>query len=328
MPGTLLLGTLIDALQFKTFSITVTFAFSAVYLVLCALAMLVMVLPIRDNQRVMRFVRLIAPLVQQFTIGALLSTSLLFYWFSGALSASWPLLFVIALLMVFNEAFRGYFLLPTVQVAVYSFVLFSLGATGSAFIFNSLSPWAFIFGGLASTIVAIALLVPFIHFGKLVHFKLTMCLTVIGVFLIMSAAYFLRLIPPIPLSLREAGIYYQVARSGGDYIVVGEDESWFSALIPGQTMYINAGDRLYAFTTIFAPADLSTTITHRWEYRDDEYGWVTMSELPFAVTGGREDGFRGYSYKSQLREGRWRVIVETSRRQVLGRIPFTVEFND
>ncbi|KKW30724.1 MAG: hypothetical protein UY72_C0004G0013 [Candidatus Uhrbacteria bacterium GW2011_GWD2_52_7] len=328
MPSTLLGGTIIDAVQFRTFSIETTFIISGVYAVLCGLAMIVMVTPMRDHGRLMKYAHLAAPYVQQFTIGALLSTALLFYWFSGSLGASWPLLLLVALLMVSNEVFRGYFLLPTVQVGVYAFASLSLFATFFAYWLNSLSPWVFVLGGLASVLYVVGFLVLFVRIGRLEYYRRTMWFIVTGVFAIMNIAYFLNLIPPIPLSLREAGMYYSVARSNGDYVLVGEDESILESLIPGQTMHISQGDRLYAYSTIFAPADLSATIIHTWEYKDETEGWTEIAELPFVVTGGRDEGFRGYSYLTNTREGTWRVTVKTARGQVLGRIPFRVEYNE
>lgn len=326
MPGMLLLGTVIDAIQFKTFSTKTTFLISAVYLGLCAVAMILMVLPMRSRKGVRGFFQLAAPFVQQFTIGALLSTSLLFYWFSGSLSASWPLVLVVALLMVSNEVLRGYFLLPTVQMTVFAFVTFSLAATGFAYALNSLSPIVFVLGGMASFLATVAFLVVFIRAGGLGHLRRPLWFVTIGVFAAMNIGYFLNVIPPIPLSLRDAGMYTNVALVDGEYVLDGEEESWLASLIPGQVVHITPGERLYAFTTIAAPAELSTTIVHRWERLDDETGWTTVSTLPFGLSGGRAEGFRGYSFKSSLSEGKWRVTVETERGQVLGRIPFRVEF--
>lgn len=328
MPATLLGGTILDAIQFRSFSIETTFIISGVYMLLCAFAMTVMVTPIREQHRFMRYVHLVAPYVQQFTIGALLSTALLFYWFSGSLGASWPLLLLVALLMVSNEVFRGYFLLPTVQVAVFSFATLSLSATFFAYSLNSLSPWVFVLGGFASVLVMTGFLTLFLRIGRLAHLRRVMWFVVTGVFAAMNIAYFLNLIPPIPLSLREAGMYYSVARSNGDYVLVGEDESILESLVPGQVMRIAKGDRLYAYSTIFAPADLSATIIHTWEYKDPDDGWIEIAELPFVVTGGRDEGFRGYSYLTSTHEGKWRVTVQTARGQVLGRIPFRVEYKD
>jgi hypothetical protein len=50
-----------------------------------------------------------------------------------------------------------------------------------------------------------------------------------------------------------------------------------------------------------------------------------MSEISFHITGGRQEGYRGYSFKTNVPAGKWRVFVETPRGQVLGRYEFNVE---
>jgi hypothetical protein len=40
--------------------------------------------------------------------------------------------------------------------------------------------------------------------------------------------------------------------------------------------------------------------------------------------GGRDGGFRGYSFKKNIQPGTWRVDVETAEGLLLGRIGFEV----
>ncbi len=327
MPGMLLGGTAIDALQFKLLSTESTFIFAGSYAVICVASIAFMAAQPAQETRLLRYAKIIAPFLQQFTIGALLSTSLLFYWFSGALSVSWPVVGVVALLMVSNEVLRNFFMKPVVQTAVFYFALFSLSATLAAYTLNSISPWTFIAGGVASLVIMAAALVVVIRIGKLEQSRGAMWLTVAVIFALMNTAYFLNVIPPIPLSMRDAGMYHDITTTNGAYTLVGEDESFIDKLIPGQTVHVVAGSPVYAYTSIFAPSDMSTVMVHRWQYYDDTTGgWITASALSFSIHGGRSDGYRGYSVKRSLTEGKWRVSVETVRGQVLGRIPFTVKF--
>lgn len=327
MPGMLLGGTAIDALQFKLLSTESTFIFAGSYAVICIASIAVMAAQPAQETRLLRYAKIVAPFLQQFTIGALLSTSLLFYWFSGAFSVSWPVVGIVALLMVSNEVLRDFFMKPVVQAAVFYFACFSLSTTLAAYTFNSISPWTFVAGGLASLIVMAAALVVIIRIGKLEQSRSMMWLTVAVIFALMNTAYFLNVIPPIPLALRDAGMYHDITTTNGAYTLVGEDESFIDKLLPGQTVHTVQGDPVYAYTSIFAPSDLSTVMVHRWQYYDYETrNWVTASALSFSIHGGRSDGYRGYSVKRSLTEGKWRVSVETVRGQVLGRIPFKVEF--
>ena len=325
MPGMLMAGTTLDAVQFRVLQVETTFLFVGVYLCVCVTTIAVMVAKPTQETRLFRYAKLIAPFLQQFTIGALLSTSLLFYWFSGALSASWPIVGLVALLMLSNEVLRAYFTKPVVQVVVFFFTLFSLATSFSAYILNSISPTVFVLGGVASLVVMAGVLVVVIRIGNLGTQRKTMWLGVMSIFALMHVLYFLNLIPPIPLSLRDAGMYHDIAIENGEYTLIGEDETWLARLLPGQTVHVTPGEPLYAYTAIFAPAELSTVMVHRWQYyNEDTHDWVTSSALSFRVQGGRNDGYRGYSLKHQLAEGKWRVSVETTRGQVLGRIRFTV----
>ncbi len=325
MPTMLLAGTAIDAAQFRLLDVKTTLLIGGAYALVCGAAMVVMVAIIPPERRIWRYAQLASPFVQQFAIGALLSTSLLFYWFSGSTSVSWPILVLIAVLMFSNEVLRTTFTRPFVQVGLFAFVLFSLFATAAAYAVNSLHPVVFVMGGVASVAVMMAFLVIMLRAGRLEAHRKQTWFTVAGIFAFMNIAYFLNVIPPIPLSLRDAGMYFSVTRQGGDYALVGPNETWWESIIPGQDFVRSDGEGLYAFTAVHAPTALSTTIVHRWETYDEEAGvWTTISRLSFAMNGGREEGYRGYSFKQSLAAGKWRVSVETERGQILGRLPFTV----
>jgi hypothetical protein len=151
----------------------------------------------------------------------------------------------------------------------------------------------------------------------------------LSVFLLMNAFYFTNIIPPIPLAIRDAGVYHSVQRSGSGYVVADEKESIWQKIIPGNTVHIVPGQPVYVFTSIFAPTELSASIVHHWQYYDtNQNSWVTSGRLSYRLAGGRQEGYRGYSQKSSLRPGGWRVDVETERGQILGRITFDIKFQD
>ncbi|MEK7079713.1 MAG: DUF2914 domain-containing protein, partial [Patescibacteria group bacterium] len=65
---------------------------------------------------------------------------------------------------------------------------------------------------------------------------------------------------------------------------------------------------------------------HHWEhYNEVTKHWVDEGHITFAISGGRDGGYRGYSEKDNLASGKWRVTVETLEGQVIGRISFHVE---
>lgn len=311
-----------DIIQFSALNIYEKFAIMGVYVIVSMSALIFIHYPHPEG---FRRLRLAAPFMHQFAVGGLLSTSLLFYWFSGDISVSWPLILIVAIFMLSNEFLRVHFLRPTVQIGVLSFSLFSLSAILFSFLFNSLDPKVFVEAGAASLAFMLVFVVVLVYVDHLKARLGAMLTTIVVVFALMNACYFLNIIPPIPLSLREAGIYHNVSREGGEYIFTGESETWWQKIFPGQTVHTTSADTLYAYTAIFAPTDLSTTIVHEWQYFDESMkSWVTKADLSFSITGGRDQGYRGYSTKSHLTPGKWRVNVETTRGQVLGRIKFTV----
>lgn len=277
-----------------------------------------------------RWLRIVCPPIIQISFGALISASLVFYWFSGALSASWPIMILLIALIVSNETLRDYYQEPVVQVGVYYFAVLSFFVLALPYRLNSISAWVFVLSGLLSLGFIGTYIYSISKFLKRFYVRRKkMYATVAGIFLVMNVFYFGNVIPPIPLSITEAGVYHFVERQGNNYVVRDEERSFLDRVLPGTTIHIEPGSRVYVWSSIFAPANLQTRIVHSWEYYNEEEGeWEERDDLSFGITGGREDGYRGYSRKSRMDAGKWRVDVQTVRGQKLGRVTFHVEHVD
>ncbi len=322
MPLMLVAGTAFDVWQFRVLDLREKFIVMTVYVILVMGSMILTTSKRAAGIPRLRYFQIFAPFAQQFAMGGLLSTALLFYWFSGTFSVMWPMIALIAILMISNETLRTIVIRPMVQIGMLYFALFSLFAIWFAHIFTSLSWPVFLAGGLASMVVMTLLLALLITVGDLYSDRIRMWLVIAGVFGLMNACYFLNIIPPIPLALRDATMAYSVT---SDYVLVTPEVPWWDALIFGETILVTPGNPLYAYTAIYAPEDSSTTIVHVWQrYDSDGREWQTEHRLSFDIIGGRPDGYRGYSMVSSLAGGKWRVSVETTTGQVLGRIGFTV----
>ena len=132
--------------------------------------------------------------------------------------------------------------------------------------------------------------------------------------LAMAAVWFGRVaVPPAPLFLARA----TVARTVSSLEPVDPIES----PIPASTVASWGG--LAAYTAIYAPSGLQQHIEHEWWKDGRLLGRIALSP----VRGGRKEGFRTYSRKTDLRlpyEGRYRIDVVTASGQLIGRLRFAV----
>lgn len=266
--------------------------------------------------------------IMQFGFGALLGASFIFYFRSATLSVSWPFLALLLTAMFANEFLKKHYDRLLFQVSFLYLSIFVLLIYLVPVLIHRLGPIVFIASGLLSLLALWGFLNILKKFSKDefgVNLK-PVILSVVSIFSIINVLYFTNLIPPIPLALKDAGIYHSVSRTAsGGYAVTEEKRGWFEYFHLSQKVYWIAGDSLYAYSAVFSPTDLDTNIVHEWQYKDSESGtWITSSRIPLKLTGGRSEGFRTYSVKSNLSPGQWRVNVSTPRGAVIGRINFRI----
>lgn len=325
IPGMLVFGFIMDYITFKNIEVKFALSVLSIYFVLSGAS--IAFIHFYDANRIsekLRFLRLFAPLVVQFTFGALLGAIFIFYWFSASVAASWLFILIIILLMLSNEIFKRYFKRIIIHISVYYFISFAFLSIVLPFVFNSLGAHLFLSAGIISTIFMYAY-VQFLSKAQIrvQAYKSDLVRIILVIFVAMNALYFANIIPPIPLALRDAGVYHNVRRSGSEYILQREKESFLQKIIPGTVVRVSPGQRLYVYTAIFAPSKLNTRIYHHWQYHNGD-DWVEKDKLSFSLVGGRKDGYRGYSSKSAVEAGKWRVYVKTESGKVLGRVSFRI----
>jgi hypothetical protein len=136
--------------------------------------------------------------------------------------------------------------------------------------------------------------------------------------------YFLNWIPPVPLSLKFGGMYHEITRTG-DQFELSFEKRWYQVWKRSDTTY-PSNTPIYCFTAVFAPIDLHTTIYHHWYYRpNDNRPFTHADKIPLKISGGREGGYRAYSFKQGLDPGHWRVDVEAEDGRIIGRVSVIVE---
>jgi hypothetical protein len=147
-------------------------------------------------------------------------------------------------------------------------------------------------------------------------------ITICTLYACMNALYFTNMIPPIPLAIKEVGIYHKVEkREAEGYVLSYEQGPWYALWKKSDsTFHLTAGDVLYCYASVFAPARFETVIRHRWEYYDEtSESWQEYHTETFSIEGGRDAGYRGYSYITNVAGSHLRCSVETLRGQVIAR---------
>ena len=268
------------------------------------------------------------PVVSQYAFGGLFIAFLSLYSRSAAFAVTWIFVAALMVLLVANERFVRLYLRFSFQIAAFFTVLFSLLIFYLPLILHTIGPEIFVASGIASLVFVAAFLRLLAYLmPELVRENLTTITRSIAViFIAFNILYFSNAIPPLPLALKEAGIYHYVERVGEEYRVRYEPLPWYQAYLRYNTTYHKApGEPLYAWSAVFAPSGFTMTVYHEWQRYDEERGeWDTKAKIPFSIVGGREGGYRGFSITNDPEPGVWRVNVQAEHGQTIGRIAFRV----
>ena len=330
-PASLVAGVIADNLVLaKRVDLFLTNALLLTYLVVAALAITLfnLIETGRLRHRFLLAVLPLLPVVVQFAFGGLFSAYFSLYSRSADIAASWIFVALVVVLIVGNERFAHFYARYAVQLSIYFFVLFSFLIFFLPVIFHQIGPLMFVFSGAIALLIITLFLYLLERLVPEVAAKdRTLVARIIAViFLVFNVLYFTNSIPPLPLALKDAGVYHQVNRVGDDYHLLGEAVPWYERFLSyNTTIHLAPGEAAYAFTSVFAPSGLSTTVLHQWQHYDTaSRGWITTNVVRFPVHGGRDGGYRGYSLKTNPETGEWRINVLTQYGQLIGRVSFDV----
>lgn len=265
-------------------------------------------------------------LVIQFIFGGLFSALTVFYIKSASLFASWPFLLVLFGGMIATEYFKKHFSQFLVQLATLYLLLFTYFIVVVPLFVRSINVFVFLLSGIVSLVVIFGYIKLFKKFvPTLLKNKGRKIIGVVaGVFVVMNMFYFLNVIPPIPLALRDSGVYKSVIRTDNGY-VFANFESKFSFKSLKTEYFVPTGSYVYFYSSVFAPVKFEQTIVHEWQKKNDKGDWVKMSSVTFPIYGGSDIGYRGYTVSAQVTKGEWRVLVKTRGGQILGGETFLVK---
>jgi hypothetical protein len=265
----------------------------------------------------------------QVIFGSTMSAFLVFYSHEASFSATWPLLLVIFAVFAGTEIFKHYQDRLGYQYALYFFSVFSFSVYTVPIFVGAIGTNVFLLSGALAT-AAFALFALLLYATGRKRFQKAAPRVFAGaasVLVLMNVLYFTHLLPPLPLALKNIGVFHSITHTSAGYVTEGEPASLVGDLLGVSDVHIRAGEAVYVGSSIFTPLSIRTNIVHRWQRWDAvQNKWVTNTVITFPVVGGNDGGYRGYSEIPNIPAGKWRVSVETQNGAVIGRLSFTVTY--
>lgn len=269
------------------------------------------------------------PLAIQFFFGALSSAYVIYFSRSVSLTKTISFFVILVAMLIANEFLKQRISNKYLQFGVYFFVSFTFFTFIIPVFVKEMSAGIFAISGLISlglTLLLIGVIYKAspstrreVHIGKLFGIVLLLYTTI-------NLFYFFNLIPPVPLALERGIVAHRVDVVDNQYVVSYETDDWYVFWRDHRIKFVyTPGDKVYIFTSVFAPTDIEKGIFHRWKWYDENTEeWEVTDEISYTIAGGRDGGYRGYSFKTQVVPGLWEVEVITEEELILGVIGFEV----
>lgn len=256
----------------------------------------------------------------QFLFGSLLSALFILYFKSSSHWLAWLMSLLLASLLIGNEFLENHYRRFTISWALFGLCAMLLFNFSLPFLLGSvLSIWFYL-----STLLG-AVFAYWLYTKTPDNIGSIWPVSVIAGLLML--AYAADMIPPVPLVKRDIAMAYAIEKVNGNYQLSQQKSPWWKFWRKiSDDLYVTSGQKIYCFSTIFAPAGLKTKLFHDWQ-RHTKQGWVLQSRASFTVSGGRYNGFRGYTYKSNPVAGDWRVIIKTENEKTIAVHNFSVRLN-
>jgi hypothetical protein len=269
------------------------------------------------------------PLAIQFFFGGLSSAFVIYFSRSVSLSRTMSFFLILIVLLCANEFLKKRISNKYLQFGLYFFVSFTFFTFIIPVFIKEMNTHIFIASGLISLMLTLLFIIAIYWVSPStraeMHISKMVCLVVL-IYATINVFYYFKLIPPVPLALQNGIAAHRVQVVDDKYLVTYETDKWYVFWREHQLQLSHKpGENVYAFTSIFAPTDIKKSIFHRWQwYNSKSEKWETADDIGFDITGGRDDGYRGYTYKSNVKPGLWQVKVTTEEELVLGVISFEI----
>lgn len=268
------------------------------------------------------------PNLIQFFMGGLFSSYVVFYFHSASMSRTLLFVLVLFALLVANEFLKDSLRNIYLTMGLYFFVSFAFFTFAIPVVLKKMSALTFMASGAVSMLLVSGM--AFVLYKTMVLKRRQEMWTLVTqsalIFGALGALYWANWIPPVPLAVKMSGIYHNVERNNDKYLLTYEKPRWYQPWRKSDTGFrLREGDRVYCFSSIFAPGEFKKKVYHHWHQFDlKKNEWVQTDRVGFDITGGRGQGWRGYTFKQHIRPGRWRVDIRTEEGLMLGQIAFRV----
>lgn len=260
--------------------------------------------------------------VVQFCFGSLYSALVICYFKSSGSLATLFFVLLLAGLLVLNEFIQKRYESFGISLAFFSL----LGAMFFNFLIPHLVDSVSIFWFILSIILSYLACFVAWKLSAQNSKKLLIAPSVISVFLLV--AYCMNWIPPVPLVLKDQMPCLEFSKNYSCQI----SKPTFlerNALVSPTVHRMPEDGAVFFVSSVFAPAAISAPLEHRWFYENPNTGNFELkdkiSSRRMQTKGSREEGFRIYTQKKNVREGRWKVETAIKDGAVIGSKQFNVK---
>ncbi len=258
-------------------------------------------------------------LLLQFFFGGIFSALFILYFKSSGHLGTWLTAALLGLLLVGNEfagkRFGRRFTLIWALFALNAILLFNFALPHAV---GSLNPLWFHVSTAAGVVLAHGL-------WRLAPGQPGRILPSWGLAGVLLLAWHFDMIAPVPLVKQDLAVGHDFVQQDGRYALQVETApAWQFWRDQAPTVHLLEGEKLYGVSAVFAPLGVTAALEHRWEVHQAG-GWRQVYRRPFQSTGGRERGFRGYSWVLNPQPGDWRFIIATQDGRTIGILPVRVE---
>lgn len=253
-----------------------------------------------------------AILAYHFCLGTLLSAMVIVYGKSASSMGSYLLVGGVAGVMIWNEfwgedRFDSWLRHLILWLACTMYLQFLI-----PHLVNSISNlWVFV-ALFVSSLTSMG-------FAKLQGLNFKKSLVILN--LVWVVLWMIQIFPPVPLVFKKQYLGVDFVKSKYSVMNLHEDAHWSDDEIE-----LTQGQRLYFLSSVFAPDGVSADLEHRWFYKQSG-SYQLVDAIPLSLkSGGRENGWRFYSWKQNLQEGDWLIETALKDGAVISQKEFVLTF--